>query len=152
MNGDGNPGGDEAAPDRPKSGGDDIQRGRENAATVRTAMGGFDQVFGMRHHAKHIARVVQHARENRVRYPARSYRPVMAASLAALVALPCFAAAERGRDGIESLAWGTESFALFENRFSVSGAGVGGHDVHRTIFNPHWRVLRPVVVKGNRRL
>ncbi|MCO5151451.1 MULTISPECIES: glycosyltransferase family 2 protein [unclassified Shinella] len=96
--------------------------------------------------------VVQHARENRVRYPARSYRPVMAASLAALVALPCFAAAERGRDGIESLAWGTESFALFENRFSVSGAGVGGHDVHRTIFNPHWRVLRPVVVKGNRRL
>ena len=46
---------------------------------------------------------------------------------------------ERGRDGIEALAWGTKSFSIFDDRFSVAGAGVGGRDVHRTIFNPRWR-------------
>lgn len=87
--------------------------------------------------------VLQHARENTVRYRTRVYRPALAASLLALVALPSFATAERGRDGIEALAWGTQSFSLFEDRFSVAGAGVGGRDVHKTIFNPRWRTNVP---------
>jgi hypothetical protein len=84
--------------------------------------------------------VLQHARENAVRYRTRFYRPALAAGLLALVALPSFAAAERGRDGIEALAWGTRSFTLFDDRFSVAGAGVGGRDTHKTVFNPRWRV------------
>ncbi|WP_027229734.1 glycosyltransferase family 2 protein [Phyllobacterium sp. UNC302MFCol5.2] len=87
--------------------------------------------------------VLQHARENTVRYRTRIYRPALAASLLALVALPTLATAERGRDGIEALAWGTRSFTLFEDRFSVAGAGIGGRDVHRTIFNPRWRTNAP---------
>jgi cellulose synthase (UDP-forming) len=95
--------------------------------------------------------IVQHARENTVRYPVRSYRPVMAASLLALVALPCVAAVERGRDGVEALAWGTQRFSIFEERFSVAGAGVGGRNLRKAVFNPHWRDTSPVVLKGNRR-
>lgn len=83
--------------------------------------------------------VFRHARENTVRYRSRLYRPALATSLLALMALPSFATFERGRDGIEALAWGTTSFTLFEDRFSVAGAGVGGRDIHRTIFNPRWR-------------
>ncbi|MEI5680677.1 glycosyltransferase family 2 protein [Mesorhizobium sp. CCNWLW179-1] len=83
--------------------------------------------------------VVQHARENTVRYKTRIYRPALAASLLTLVALPSFATAERGRHGIEALAWGTRSFTLFEDRFSVAGAGVGGRDIQKTVFNPRWR-------------
>ncbi|HWK65951.1 MAG TPA: glycosyltransferase family 2 protein [Rhizobiaceae bacterium] len=83
--------------------------------------------------------VFQHARENTVRYRSRLYRPALATSLLALMALPSFATLERGRDGIEALAWGTTSFTLFEDRFSVAGAGVGGRDIHKTIFNPRWR-------------
>jgi cellulose synthase/poly-beta-1,6-N-acetylglucosamine synthase-like glycosyltransferase len=83
--------------------------------------------------------VFQHARENTVRYRSWVYRPALATSLLALVALPSVATIERGRDGIEALAWGTTSFTLFDDRFSVAGAGVGGRDVHKTIFNPRWR-------------
>ena len=83
--------------------------------------------------------VLQHARENTVRYRTRFYQPALAASLLALVALPSLATAETGRDGIEALAWGTRSFTLFDDRFSVAGAGVGGRDVHKTVFNPRWR-------------
>ncbi len=83
--------------------------------------------------------VLQHARENTVRYRTRFYQPALAASLLALVALPSLATAERGRDGIEALAWGTRSFTLFDDRFSVAGAGVGGRDAHTTVFNPRWR-------------
>ncbi|MES0207098.1 glycosyltransferase family 2 protein [Mesorhizobium sp. LNHC209A00] len=83
--------------------------------------------------------VVQHARENTVRYRTRFYQPALAASLLALVTLPTLATAERGRDGIEALAWGTRSFTLFDDRFSVAGAGVGGRDTHKTIFSPRWR-------------
>ena len=83
--------------------------------------------------------VLQHARENTVRYRTRFYQPALAASLLALVALPSFATAEKGRDGIEALAWGTRNFTLFDDRFSVAGAGVGGRDVHTTVFNPRWR-------------
>lgn len=84
--------------------------------------------------------VVQHARENTVRYRTRIYQPALAAGLLALVSLPTLATAERGRDGIEALAWGTRSFTLFDDRFSVAGAGVGGRDTHKTIFSPRWRV------------
>lgn len=83
--------------------------------------------------------VFQHARENTVRYRSRVYRPALATSLLALAALPSFASLERGRDGIEALAWGTTSFTLFDDRFSVAGAGIGGRDVHKTVFNPRWR-------------
>ncbi len=83
--------------------------------------------------------VLQHARENTVRYRTRFYQPALAASLLALVVLPGLATAERGRDGIEALAWGTRSFTLFDDRFSVAGAGVGGRDTHKTVFNPRWR-------------
>ncbi|MHC1551589.1 glycosyltransferase family 2 protein [Phyllobacterium sp. K27] len=87
--------------------------------------------------------VLQHARENTVRYHTRLYRPALAASILALAALPSFATIERGRDGIEALAWGTQSFSLFDDRFAVAGAGVGGRDVHKTIFNPRWRTNTP---------
>ncbi|MEL4374879.1 glycosyltransferase family 2 protein [Brucella cytisi] len=83
--------------------------------------------------------VIQHTRENNVRMTSCFYRPVMACSFTALVALTGFTTVERGRDGIEALSWGTKSFTVFDDRFSVAGAGVGGRDVHRTIFNPRWR-------------
>lgn len=83
--------------------------------------------------------VFQHARENRVRYSSWLYRPALATVLVVLVSLPTLATAERGQDGIEALAWGTRSFTLFEDRFSVAGAGVGGRDLHRTVFKPRWR-------------
>jgi cellulose synthase (UDP-forming) len=95
--------------------------------------------------------IVQHARENTVRYRVRSYRPVMTASLLVLVALPCIAAVERGRDGIEALAWGTRHFSIFEERYSVAGAGVGGRDLRKAIFNPRWREKSPVILKSDRR-
>lgn len=81
----------------------------------------------------------QHARENRIRYRARMSQPAFATYMLALIALPGFAMIDRGREGIEALAWGTQSFTLFDDRFSVAGAGVGGHDVHSTVFNPRWR-------------
>ncbi|WP_174977421.1 glycosyltransferase family 2 protein [Brucella pecoris] len=83
--------------------------------------------------------VIQHTRENHVRMTSRFYRPVLACSFTALVALTGVTTVERGRDGIEALSWGTKSFTIFDDRFSVAGAGVGGRDLHRTIFNPRWR-------------
>lgn len=83
--------------------------------------------------------VIQHTRENQVRTTSRLYQPVLACSFTALVALTGFTTVERGRDGIEALSWGAKSFTLFDDRFSVAGAGVGGRDLHRTIFNPRWR-------------
>lgn len=84
--------------------------------------------------------VLQHGRENTVRYRTRFHQPALAAGLFGLVVLPGFATAERGREGIEALVWGTNSFTLFDDRFSVAGAGIGGRDVHKTIFNPRWRI------------
>lgn len=81
----------------------------------------------------------QHARENRIRYQVRMSRPAFATYMLVLVALPGFAMIDRGREGVEALAWGTQSFTLFDDRFSVAGAGIGSHDVHSTIFNPRWR-------------
>lgn len=83
--------------------------------------------------------VIQHARENTVVYRQRFYQPMLAAGLVALIVMPGIATMERGRDGIEALAWGTRSFTLFDDRFAVAGAGVGGPDLHRTVFNPRWR-------------
>jgi cellulose synthase/poly-beta-1,6-N-acetylglucosamine synthase-like glycosyltransferase len=83
--------------------------------------------------------VLQHARENVVCVASRFYRPALAGSLLTLIALPCLATIERGRSGIESLTWDTSGYTLFEYRFSVAGAGIGEHDLHRIIFNPHWR-------------
>lgn len=83
--------------------------------------------------------VVQHARENTVRPRTRIYRPALATSLIALMLLPGVATIERGRAGIEALSWGTQSVILFDSRFSVAGAGVGGRNIHKTIFNPRWR-------------
>jgi cellulose synthase/poly-beta-1,6-N-acetylglucosamine synthase-like glycosyltransferase len=88
--------------------------------------------------------VVQHGRENQVKASKRSYRPAMATSLLALFLLPGIATAERGRDGIEALAWGTGRLSLFEVKYSVAGAGIGGPGLSRTTFNPRWLSQEPV--------
>lgn len=82
--------------------------------------------------------VIQHRRENRVRRPRGVYRPAMASSLLLLVLLPGIATAERGKDGLESLAWGTGRLSLYEVKYSVAGAGVGGAEISKTTFNPRW--------------
>ncbi|TIP30135.1 MAG: glycosyltransferase [Mesorhizobium sp.] len=87
--------------------------------------------------------LLQHGRENDVRMKSRAYRPALASSFMALLTVTSFATVERGRDGIEALAWGTKSFSLFDDSFSIAGAGVGGRAVHKTIFNPRWRTNAP---------
>jgi hypothetical protein len=82
--------------------------------------------------------VVQHRRENRVRRPEGFYRPAMASGLLLLVLLPGIATAERGKDGVESLTWGTGRLSLYEVKYSVAGAGVGGAEISKTTFNPRW--------------
>jgi hypothetical protein len=62
----------------------------------------------------------------------------MASSLLLLVLLPGIATAERGKDGLESLAWGTGRLSLYEVKYSVAGAGVGGAEISKTTFNPRW--------------
>ncbi len=56
----------------------------------------------------------------------------------------------KGRDGIAALSWGTRSFSLFDDRFSVAGAGIGGRDIHKVIFNPHCASARPAILIRNR--
>ena len=63
--------------------------------------------------------IVQHARENDVRASSRSYRPAMAAGLFSLFVLPGIALAERGMNGVESLAWGAGHLSLFEYQLLV---------------------------------
>jgi len=82
--------------------------------------------------------VVQHARENAVRVKSRLYRPAMAAGLLTLLVLPGVAAAERGKTGLEALAWGSGNLRLFQDQYSVAGAGIGGPGLRRTVFNPRW--------------
>jgi hypothetical protein len=84
--------------------------------------------------------ILQHSRENAVSQSRRFYRPVLASSLLALMALPGVGIVARGHDGIQSLTWDTDGYALFDDRFSVAGAGVGGRGLHRMVFNPHWRI------------
>src|SRR5262249_5159880 len=82
--------------------------------------------------------VFRHNRQNRVRSSRTFYRPAMATSLLVLFLLPGIAAAERGRDGLESLAWGSGRLSLFDVKFAVSGAGMGGPEITKTAFNPRW--------------
>ncbi len=87
--------------------------------------------------------IVQHARENVVRISRRGYRPAMAAGLLGLLLLPGIATAERGREGLESLAWGAGRFSLFEEKYSVAGAGVGGPSLRKITFKPRWLPHEP---------
>lgn len=82
--------------------------------------------------------VIQHARENVVRVQTRTYRPAMAASLLVLIALPGFATVERGTEGLESLTWGTGRLRFYETTYAVSGAGLGGGELRKLTFKPHW--------------
>jgi cellulose synthase/poly-beta-1,6-N-acetylglucosamine synthase-like glycosyltransferase len=80
--------------------------------------------------------VIKHAHENTVRATTRLHRPAMAAGLLTLIILPGVATAERGKDGLEALAWGAERFRLFEERYSVAGAGM--FTLRRIVFSPRW--------------
>lgn len=83
--------------------------------------------------------LLQHARENTVSTNKRFYRPALASGLLALTALPFAGIIEHGHEGVQSLAWNTNGYALFDDRFSVAGAGIGGRGLHRLVLNPHWR-------------
>jgi hypothetical protein len=87
--------------------------------------------------------VVQHSRENRVRRTRGFSRTAMAASLLVLFLLPGIATSERGKDGLESLAWGAGRLSLFDARYSVAGAGLGTTQISRTTFHPRWLPLEP---------
>jgi cellulose synthase/poly-beta-1,6-N-acetylglucosamine synthase-like glycosyltransferase len=87
--------------------------------------------------------VLRHALENAVRVKRRIYHPAMAASLLALFVLPGFATAEHGKDSLAALTWGAGRISLFEQRYSVAGAGIGGAALRKTIFNPAWRSATP---------
>ncbi len=82
--------------------------------------------------------VVQHSRENVVRVSHRSYRPAMAAGLLSLFLLPGIATAERGVDGLESLAFGFGRVSLFDEKYAVAGAGNGGEGLRKITFRPRW--------------
>ncbi len=84
--------------------------------------------------------IVQHARENTLGANKRFYRPALASALLALTALPFVGIMEHGRAGVQSLIWDTDGYVLFDNRFSVAGAGIGGRGLHRMVLNPHWHV------------
>lgn len=83
--------------------------------------------------------VLRHGRENRLAATPRFYRPAMAAGLLSLVILPGFATAEHGKDSLEALSWGSDHLRLFEERYSVAGAG--GATSRKTVFRPRWIVL-----------
>ncbi|MEK1888411.1 MAG: glycosyltransferase family 2 protein [Phyllobacterium sp.] len=82
--------------------------------------------------------VVQHARENVVRVKSRTYRPVLAGSLLSLAILPGIASVERGKDGLESLSWGTGRLRLYEATYAVAGAGLKGGELRKLTFKPRW--------------
>jgi cellulose synthase/poly-beta-1,6-N-acetylglucosamine synthase-like glycosyltransferase len=84
--------------------------------------------------------ICQHARENTVGAKSRLYRPALASSLLVLTALPFVGMVEHGREGAQSLIWDTDGYVLFDDRFSVAGAGIGGRGLHRMVLNPHWRI------------
>ena len=85
-----------------------------------------------------LVMVVQHSRENRVRRTRGFSRPAMAASLLLLFLLPGIATTERGKDGVESLAWGAGRLSLFDAKYSVAGAGLGETQISKTTFHPRW--------------
>ncbi|RFB79844.1 glycosyltransferase family 2 protein [Methylovirgula sp. 4M-Z18] len=82
--------------------------------------------------------VVKHGRENTVRVKSRAYRPAMVAGLFSLIILPALAATEHGKDSLESLSWGAGNFRLFQERYSVAGAGMGGQSLRTIVFHPRW--------------
>ncbi|MEY9625611.1 glycosyltransferase family 2 protein [Sinorhizobium fredii] len=83
--------------------------------------------------------VLRHGRENRIAATPRFYRPAMAAGLLSLVILPGIATAEHGKDSLEALSWGSDHLRLFEERYSVAGAG--GATSRKTVFRPRWIFL-----------
>ena len=91
--------------------------------------------------------VIQHARENVVRFRTRTYRPAMAASLLGLILLPGIATVEHGKEGLESLAFGTGRLSLFEAKYAVSGAGFGGGDLRKLTFKPRWLPSKTIFSK-----
>ncbi len=86
-----------------------------------------------------IVIVLRHGRENRIAAAPRFYRPAMAAGLLSLITLPGIATAEHGRDSLEALSWGSDHLRLFEERYSVAGAG--GTTSRKTVFRPRWIFL-----------
>lgn len=82
--------------------------------------------------------IFRHARENIVSIKTRFYRPALASALLVLTALPLAGLFERGGEGVRSLAWNSDGYTLFDERFSVAGAGIGGRGLHRLVLNPHW--------------
>jgi len=82
---------------------------------------------------------IQHARENTVNMNRRFYRPALASGLLVLTAMPFVGIMEHGRTGAQSLIWDTDGYVLFEDRFSVAGAGIGGRGLHRMVLSPHWQ-------------
>lgn len=83
--------------------------------------------------------LIQHGRENKVRVTNRSYRPVITVAMLTLIFIPGIATVQHGREGLEALAWGATHIQLFDERYSASGAGIGGQSLRKTIFRPHWR-------------
>ena len=86
-----------------------------------------------------IVVLVRHSLENKVRMTSVYYRSAVLATILSLVVLPGIATAERGRESLEVLALGAKHVRLFDERYLVSGAGVGGSSLRITIFRPHWR-------------
>jgi cellulose synthase (UDP-forming) len=90
--------------------------------------------------------VVQHARENAVRVSTPLYRPAIAAGLLSIFLLPGLATAERGAQGLESLAWGAGRVSLFEAKYAAAGAGLGGSGLRRITFRPRWLSEEPITI------
>jgi hypothetical protein len=82
--------------------------------------------------------VIQHARENVVRFQSTTYRPALITSLLVLIALPGLATVERGNEGLQSLAWGAGRLQLYETRYTAAGAGLGRGDLRKSTFSPRW--------------
>jgi hypothetical protein len=82
--------------------------------------------------------IIQHARENVVRFQSRIYRPALITSLLVLIALPGLATVERGNEGLQSLAWGAGRLQLYETTYAAAGAGLGRGDLRKSTFSPRW--------------
>jgi cellulose synthase (UDP-forming) len=90
--------------------------------------------------AAFVVIVIQHGRENNVRRGRRIRKPAIAFAFTALFALPGFAAAEHGLQGLESIAWGAGRFSLTEPTYLVAGAGLRGAGAYKLTFRPHWNI------------
>lgn len=82
--------------------------------------------------------VVRHSRENVVRVTSRTYRPALAATLAAILLLTGLGTVRNGMDGVESLAWGAGRISLFSETYSIAGAGFGEAGMRKIRFEPRW--------------